>query len=237
MTQASDRVLDKIKKLLAMANDERGNDQERETAMRQAYSLLAKHSLDLESYDALQKEQFDPRVRHEVEGWSMGWSRQVHHTIGKLFMCSYLYGRKINATKQMHLFFGRTSNVMTASYMATYVVNSILKEGCKLYGSNLCPETRQFATGAWMALERRVDEMIKEGVIDQESGERALVPVSLREQETRDNEAMWENMQIKSGRSVKVNTSTSAARNGAAYGSKINLNAQVAGNSHNLRLK
>ena len=39
------RALEKIKKLLALANDARGNEQERATALRQAQALMAKHAL------------------------------------------------------------------------------------------------------------------------------------------------------------------------------------------------
>lgn len=45
-------IRDKIKKLVAMANDSRGNEHENETAMRMADSLMSKHNIDAADLEA-----------------------------------------------------------------------------------------------------------------------------------------------------------------------------------------
>lgn len=69
---SNDKILDRIRKLLAMANDERGNDNERETALRQAHAMLTKHGLELADVEAHEREKMDPRGCYDDEGWSMG---------------------------------------------------------------------------------------------------------------------------------------------------------------------
>ena len=62
MDAATDRAVDKIKKLLALANDSRGNEQERDTALRQAHALLVKHNLDMADVENKSQANQDPRI-------------------------------------------------------------------------------------------------------------------------------------------------------------------------------
>ena len=227
---SNDKILDRIRKLLAMANDERGNDNERETALRQAHAMLTKHGLELADVEAHEREKMDPRGCYDDEGWSMGWTRSVRNHIAKLFMCSYYYGRKINGTREVHHFVGRESNAMTAMYMSSYVINSILKEGRRLYKHNLSPETRAFATGCSVKLRHRIDKMIAdkaaEVAFEQGTGT-SLVLMNLIKAEEMANQEFTASWNISKSKSRAVTVDGGAYSAGMAYGDKINLSMQV----------
>lgn len=224
-----EKILDRVRKLLALANDERGNETERETALRQAHAMLSKHGLDLAAVEAHEREKLDPRGRFQTEGWSMGWTRQVRQSIARLFMCVYVVGGKVNGTKERAYFIGRESNATTAMYMSTYVIENILKEGRRLYKHNLSPETRSFAQGCASRLRQRVHEMIaaKAKEADATPGNAiALVALAqLEEDANREFMSSWATKTMRS-RSVAVDSGAYAA--GRAHGDRIGLNLQMA---------
>lgn len=225
-----EKVLDKVRKLLAMANDERGNEHEREQALRMAHNMLTKYGLDMSDVDRAIRDKEDPRGRFDSEGWSMRWSLQIRNSIAKLFMCRYFYGRKINGTRCEHSFVGRESNAVTAMYISDYVINSILKEGRRLYKHNLSPETRAFAVGCADRIRERVLDMIKEKGAELAGTGKDLVLRDMAKSEDEANAAFLEEMGTrlvsKKARQSSVNIKAYGA--GKEYGGKIGLNVQVA---------
>jgi hypothetical protein len=153
-----EKILSRVRKMLALANDEAATEGERENAMRMAHNLLTKHQLDMADVDAHAREADDPRGHFDNDGWNMPWCREVRATVAHLFMCKY-YFQKINATRGKHHFVGRESQATTAMFLADWLVRCILKEGAKRYGHNLLPETRAFCLGASHRLWMRVREM------------------------------------------------------------------------------
>lgn len=224
-----DDIIERIRKLLAMANDDRGNEYEREQALRRAHSLLMKHGLSAGDVEARTRDKDDPRGNHDSDGWSMGWARDVCNTVAKLFMCTYYTGAKINATKVKHHFVGRRSNAVTAMYMAEYIVHSILKEGRRQFGHNLSPETRAFALGASAKLRERVDAIRKASVDDSGCTEKALVV--MEDAESRANIAFLRESGIvlRYTNPRKSNVSRDAYQNGRNFGGSIGLDIQCAG--------
>lgn len=234
---STDKILDRIRKLLAMANDERGNDNERETALRQAHSLLTKYGLDLMDVEAHEREKLDPRGSYDEEGWSMTWTRTIRNIIARLFMCKYYYGRKISGTRQIHYFVGRESNAVTAMYMSAYVIENVLKEGRRLYRHNLAPETRSFAMGVATRLSRRVEEMIAAKAEEvASSGGTAIALLDLAKAEELANLDFVASWDIKESKSRAVKVDRGAYSAGYEHGGKISLNVQVA-RPDSLRLK
>jgi Protein of unknown function (DUF2786) len=222
----SDKAFDKIKKLLALANDERGNEQERETALRQAYSLMAKHNIDMADIESHGHKPSEPRINFENDSWSWTWAKQTSMIVAELFFCKYYTSYKINGVKCRHHFVGLESNAMTAAVMADWIVYSIMKEGRKLHGGgNTSPGTRAFAIGAMHALHTRVQEIIKQTQADATPGN-ALVLASLYQTEQDANEELLpDNLRTKKARASKVDGAAYAL--GHAFGASINLNRQV----------
>lgn len=222
------KILDKVRKLLAMANHENANEYERDTAMRQAHALLTKHGLDMASVADHEREKVDPRGDFCHEDWSMPWTRGVRQAIAKLFMCDYILGSKINGTRQRHFFIGRASNATTAEYMSVFVVGSILKEGRARYGHNLSPQTRAFGAGAAARLIERVDQLIKIKVEEvQLSDGKGLALVDLRTSEESDNLAYTKDWGTKTLVSRSSKLDSGAYRAGHEHANNIGLNVQV----------
>lgn len=155
-----EKILDKVKKLLALANNAAATDGERDNALRMAHGMLAKYNLSME--DAQEHEAMEGREQQYIETFHMTWAKQVCNSIAKLFFCSYYAGEKLNATKGKHYFVGKQSNAITAILISTYVINSILKECRNNWKHNLAPESRSFCIGASYKLAERVTNMIKE---------------------------------------------------------------------------
>lgn len=222
------KILEKVRKLLAMANHENANETERDTAMRQAHALLTKHGLDMASVDEHMKEKIDPRGDFVHEDWSMPWTNSVRSAIAKLFMCSYFTGEKINGTRRRHHYVGRGSNATTAEYMSTFVVGAILKEGRARYGHNLCPGTRSFGEGAASRLHQRIDEMIKTKVEEVQMSEgKGLALIDLRTAEDSGNGDFVKDWKIRQNPVRRSSLDGSAYRAGSAHANSIGLNVQV----------
>lgn len=232
---SEERVINKIQKLLAVANDGRGNETERDTALRQAHALLLKHNLDMEDIPAAQRT--EPRIVHAFQTWSQPWARQVIGDVARLFFCRYVQSSKINATKMHHKFVGKEGNATTAALIAEFVVTSVLAEARRLTGENLSPAARSFALGAAERIQRRVDDMIAgRGEVQAVSSGRELVVLNLYKTESEQNGA-WMAANMKT-REITVRMAAAgdaaAFAAGRVYGGKVSLVAQVKAQSRRL---
>jgi Protein of unknown function (DUF2786) len=233
-----EKIISRIQKMLAIANDARANEGERDNALRMAHNLLAKHNLELGDVEARARDQQDPRIKNTLDSWSQAWAKSVFQASAKLFFCSYYFGRKINATKCVHNFVGRTSNATTAALMGEYLVTSILRECRRNWVHNLAPESRSFALGAAAAIYRRVEELRKADLPDAAPGT-ALVLADIAKVEDDENEAFIRaagtSLTVKKTRASPVDPEAYAA--GVQYGKKVNLSTQVGGTTAALRIK
>lgn len=230
---SEDKILNRIKKMLALANDLAATEGERDNALRMAYATMAKYNLDLAQVEAHGKKSEEPRINFQNDSWSWMWAKQVNQIVGDLFFCKYYFGRAINGTQCQHHFIGRESNAMTAAVMADYVVNSILKEGRKIYKQNTAPGTRAFAIGAMHKLHTRVAAIKAERAaeMEHESTGTSLVLASLYQSEKDANAVFLASQGINLRHRKSGNRGVSdgdAYERGQEYGDKINLSAQLA---------
>jgi len=221
-------ILEKVKKMLAIANDSAASEGERENALRMAHGMLAKHNLDMTDLNA--HCQMEGREDYVNATYGMTWCRNISAGIAQLFFCKYYYGRKINGTKIEHHFVGKASNAATAALMSDYVIASVLKECRKNWGHNLAPESRSFSMGVAAKIRERIAEMIKEAK-PEGSDSTSLVVVELYKTEQDANEAFIKasgtELVSKASRSTHINMKAYAA--GKEYGNGIGLNNQVTG--------
>lgn len=225
----TERIIDRIKKMLALANDLAATEGERDNALRMAYATMAKYNIDMAEVDARDRQ--EERINFNRESWSWLWAKQVNKIVGELFFCKYYFGQKINGTQCKHHFVGRESNAMTAAVMADYIVNSILREGRAIYKQNTAPGTRAFAIGAMHALHARVEVIKAERAAEQEAATpgTALVLANLYLTEMQANEEFCADLGLrKSKASNRAISNGDAYAQGRAYGDTINLSAQVA---------
>ncbi len=218
----SEKILDRVRKLLALANDERATEGERDNALRMAHATLAKHQLDMLDVDKHVRDKDDPRGTYLMDGWGIPWCRSIRNTVAKLFNCRY-YSQKINTTKYRHFYVGRESNATTAMMMADWIVLALLREADKRYGHRLTPGGRSFGEGASHKLYKRVEAMLEEkgqeyqatgyavALLDEDALNDALLPADLR-----------------TGKQRKANYDVSAFYDGHAHADGISLNTQLA---------
>lgn len=234
---SEEKIINRIKKMLALANDLAATEGERDNALRMAFATMAKYNIDMATVENLGST--EPRINFTNESFSWMWAKHVNKIVGELFFCKYYFGRKINGTQVVHHFVGKESNAMTAAVMADWIVKSILKEARSMYKQNTSPETREFALGAMHKLAERAREIRKQA----ESASIAtpgnsLVLASLYKLESDANEAFTADINLKSSsRKISV-TGGEAYNRGQEFGSKINLNTQLGGTAKEaLRIK
>lgn len=225
--EVENKVLARVKKMLALGNCLGTTEHERDTALKQAYKLLAKHNLSIEQVGG----DDEPEIRdnYKVAGWSMIWAKTAFMHIADLFFCEYYYGSKINATKCQHHFVGKEGNAKTAMHIANHVVISILKEGRSRYGDNLCPETRAFALGCVSKLRERIKELKAEAAKEsaaEYAGGTALALVDVYASEKAANQLMLPST-LKPSRGSSKAVDAEAYHGGREFGKSISLNVRV----------
>lgn len=222
-------MLNKIRKTLALANDAGATEQERETALRMAHALLAKHNLSLAQVEQSGSEPDERRGVKETTFYGPPWARIVAMAVAKLCFCEYVTqpGRRVNETR--HYFIGRESNAVTASELSRYVIESIKREKTRTGGGV------SFANGAAHAVYHRCMAMIEEAKAVKPapaSTGTALVLADIYASEHKHNRvviaAKWHGG-LRSGRVGSRSRDGEAYRRGQSYGQSVNLNRSVGG--------
>ena len=232
----SEKIIDRVRKMLAIANDLAATEHERDTALNMAYKTLAHHNLSMA--DLKDTTQNEPRGGYEMQSFSFPFAKRVCGAVADLFFCFYITGHKVNGTQCYHHFVGKESNAATAMVMSDWIVKSILKEGRKYYKQNTSPECRAFCLGAAFKLRQRVDAMIEASKVNDVHGAgTALVLANLYTTERSDNEKTAMVLyDYKTTKSRVSNVNASAYEAGKQFGAGINLSLQVGGNSDQTKL-
>ncbi len=228
MSEVTDKILERVRKLLAVANDERANEAERDNALRMATNIMAKYQIDMADVPKEQRERDDPRGRFDTEGWYIPWCNQIRGSIARLFDCRYFQAGKINATRGRHVFVGRASNATTAMLMSDWIVKEALREADRVAGHRLTPAGRSFGMGVSSRLSTRVNEIIASSAKEiKESTGRDLMIIRTDEQSAND-EWITAHMKTRPGRALSTkNINSDAYYAGQSHGNKVNLSKQV----------
>lgn len=233
-----DRILDRVRKLLAVANCEGATEGERDNALRMAHNLLAKHELEMEDVKGYERDRLDPRELHENEGWNIAWTRALRRVMATLFLCRYVEGGRINATRGKHFWIGRVSAVTTAMWMSDWIIAALLKEADRRYKHRLTPEGRSFCVGVVDRLRQRVRAMQAEQQATFAEAGSALVVIDIaKSEEDANDDFMNANMRT---HEIKVRQSSvrgNSYRDGLAHGDSIGLNTQVGNKKGTLAIK
>lgn len=222
----TNKILERVKKMVALGNDAGATEAERETALRMVYNLLAKYNLSMS--DLPEDQSNEARERQDVVISADRWARSLAQAVAKLFFCKYFYSGTGTSGKDKHCFVGRQSNVITARYMSEFLIKSVKREASRRYKSPTTPQGRSFCVGTVDSVRKRVEEMIKQ---DTESTPgTALALVSLHEREADANEK-WLNNAGVSLTTAKARADNSlragAFYEGREYGKTVSLNQQV----------
>lgn len=224
------KVLERIKKMLALGNDSAASEGERENALRMAYNLLAKHNLSMN--DLPGDELNEPREKQETTVSADKWARSLAHSIADLFFCKYFYQQTHTSGKDRHFFVGRVSNSITALSMSEYLIKSIKREATKRYKSPTSPEGRSFCVGTVNTIRSRVQDMLRKDseATDGAAPGNALVLVAVRKRETELNDQWLEDAgtTLATAKPRADNSLRAGAYyDGKSYGKSVSLNQQM----------
>lgn len=228
------KILNRVKKMLALGNDAAAAEGERENALRMAYNLLAKHNLAMS--DIPGDEMNEGREKQEITVSADKWARSLSGSVARLFFCKYFFSLTRTSGKDNHYFVGRVSNVTTAMLMAEFIIKSIKREASKRYKSSTTPEGRSFCVGTVNAIHHRVTEMLKTDT--EATVGSALVLADLHKTEA-DANALWlsgEGVELVSSKSRAASVVGSAFRDGKAFGATVSLANQVGHASPRVKL-
>lgn len=254
VTTAANRV----RKMLALANNAAATEGERDNALRMAFATMAKHNLDMA--DVAHTDTPNEAREQQVATLSVyPWARAIAHSMADLFFCAYFYQRPVSGKLAKHFFVGKQSNAITANEMAVYVVGSVFKELRQRYGSETSPEARSFATGCADKLRSRVYAMQREATTPQtavgvqvaargsdvmiaaapQAPGSALVLANLYKTEREANDAwILQQGKLKTSADRTKGVGGSAYHEGKAFGGSVSLNTQLgAGKSSVKRIK
>lgn len=228
---STDRIIEKVQKLLRLANNAGATDGEIDNAMRMAHGLLAKHNLSMSDVE----EKTEGMEEHIFIFRNRPWVRRTIKMIAKLYFCEYVVYMHDKRTKTRHLFIGKESNVITAKSIAEFVVTTIKKRAGqerRLLNENSAFES-SFCEGASYQIIKRIGEMLKdaneEPVVSGTGKEIALK--TIYEQEAIEIEEYMQEKFKKSLTTVKGSSRTiknqQAFGSGSKYAEKIHLGQQL----------
>jgi len=122
-----ERIIDKIRKLLALANNEAATEGERDNALRMAYNLIAKHNLEMSDINPKEEKRTDT----EEIFYGRPWAKDICKAVAELFFCKYYIQRSSTRNMLHHHFVGKLSNSVTAMELSMFLVSSVRREAGK----------------------------------------------------------------------------------------------------------
>lgn len=227
------RMLEKVRKLLAMGRDGRGNANEQETAMRQANHIMAEYGIaeaecDMAAIDAGEmvfgEAQCGPDGRAPEQGKVYrsvpGWAGVLG--VGVARFTDSIIARKRTANGEMFVFRGEKEDVLLARWIFGCLVDAIQREQ-RTSGWTARGDAGSFCMAAASALQDRLKGLWRDRQAEFEqaratSNSRALVVVDRKRTE----------IAVRFGEQKTRNTragyrSSGAAMAGSEAGRRINI--------------
>lgn len=230
----SEKVIDKIKKLLAMSEKNGATENEAATAMRMAASLALKHDIELSSLASSekQKEAVDAFIRNEP---MLKWEVYIRRAAGHLFGVQVSHGTTFH-------WIGKPADIENAELLVPYLtsqVGRIYKDALAAQGGMTQPARakfrKEFKEGCAFRVNQRAQELIKKMQQDDREaqefvGSTALVVQHVFEEKALDIRNWWDEL-AKTGR-VKASRRkgpkvTETFRSGYQAGDRVNLRQNV----------
>lgn len=224
-----EKILDRVKKMIALANCSGASEGERDNALRMAYNLLAKHNLSMNEVEAHNTAKEESRESQKATFVVYPWARQIAGLVGNLFFCKYYFLRSGTGKQATHVFIGKASNCATAQYLSEFVVKSVCREAARMYGSAISPDARCFAIGVVRKLAERIAE-IKASLNKESVTGTALALINLDKSESAANDLWLAEQGVRLQKSTshqKGVTNSDAYWAGKDFGAKVSLAPQV----------
>lgn len=238
------QLMDKIKKLLALASDERGNEEECKQAMAKVHRLLSEHNLTMEAVESHALDEGDAvKVKQHAyehdKKVQPRWHGFVWNGVAKLFYGSYFRQRRTvwiegEGYKPVisNVIVASPENAETARLVVEFVIQQIdalAKREASGCGRSFIDSYKK---GCAMRVSQRCDELIaraRAGELGDETGT-ALVPLA----SMYDKAQMAINKEL-AGMRFSKSRATMGSREGYTAGVKagdrVSLNRPLAGSN------
>jgi hypothetical protein len=170
----NERIIDRIQKMLRLANDGGATEGEADAAMALAQKIMAENNLSMATIEAAGEASSDPEAakrerEHQNKGAMYRWQRSLMACLAKINFCHVTItqardGRSRNS--KGYNIIGRTSNVVAVQTMFDYLCSSVTRlmtEAIKEGGHhNRSTFAMTFCEGASDRLIRRLHERHEE---------------------------------------------------------------------------
>ncbi len=225
-------IVEKIRKLLALADSNKNShEHEREVAMQAAMDLLAKHNLSMAQIDGASLEILPDEVHLDIK--LEPWLRDIFSAACRLyFTCYYMRVTRNWQGRKEHtpVFIGTTENVAVTIDIASWLIKSVRAESNRLYHSQY--ERRSFRVGAAERILRRASEIreVELATAVKTPGNQLMV---IRNHFDEANQKHMRAKNCKTFRSRPLYLDEGAYTDGESFGQQVGLNRQVdAGAKH-----
>jgi hypothetical protein len=133
-TNGKEDIIERVRKLLALAQNEGATEHEAALAAEKAQAMLAAHNLSLSDVHEDKDEGTKIEMDREVMTDPMPWARPLRSAVADLYFCSYVF----NVVKQpdpkrtydgyraydRHWYIGERHNILVAQMMSDYLVKT-----------------------------------------------------------------------------------------------------------------
>jgi hypothetical protein len=228
-----DQVIEKVKKLMRLGENDGATEAERDRAMAQAHKFLAKYNLDLAAVSG--DDGKDDRTDEIIQFANNPAARSIAFHISELYFVKYMYFRGTNR----HLFIGTSVNVAAAIDITKWLLKNIDKEARRSLRAdpvawhNTVESTyiTSFRHGAADAIAMKVQEII-EASREQKSEavpgtSLVLADVYQREQDENDRFAQEKYGASRKAKARSRKVDFGAYTSGVQHGQSVNLQKQV----------
>lgn len=222
MTEATESIKDKIRKLLAKADNTACTVEEAKSFNEKAHELMAKFNLDRAMLGDGEKDAL--RTHMTLQVLKRPWSSAILHGICRLYYCKW-YFTKLNDRMDTITIVGEESNVAVAHAVCVMVLRAVQSEARITRGG------RSFMTGAAMIIAQRCQDMAKGTMIAGPGQSTALVVLGGKEEEgnTRYIEQTFGIKFVNARKSRPQIKNASAFGAGQAFGRTVNLSRNLIG--------
>lgn len=207
------QVIEKIKKLLSLANSD--NEHEAQIASERAQALLLKHNITQATVDRAQAEFVGEKFEFKRKPVEMKF---IHSILGQFFFIEIVYSRH----KGHYQFFGTEENVQTALYVEGFLNNAfkrLYKIEAKKQGWSHGKNKNAFFLGVYKGLSEKLESQKEKMVPKHSDNEKALMIVN--KQLTSFVQNQFSKLRTESNRRINANPDAVAA--GREQGRKLNI--------------
>lgn len=223
-----DKIANRVRKLMALANDPAASDGERDNALRMAHATMLKYNLD--QFDVQGKPAGPQEERHErqVAGYGRPWAVQLANVVAEAFFCKLMMRKSLVKDEVIYCFVGKVSNTDAAAEVSITLINSIFKEAkrrMRQQGENVTWR-RSFCTGAMFKIQDRCAALKTSTQLEGGSTSTALVVRNAYAVEAQANDDWVASQGIrvrKQASRAKRSLDSAAYSEGRTYGESVSL--------------